>query len=151
MVYFGTGKGGVGKGPGGISKISVGAGPFKITSNKPSLRKQVINVKKSVKEIRNKEELKYLDTFMNGTAITTAGVLILLNGMTLGDTVSNRQGDSITPTSIQCRFTGQASATIDEEAFVRHIVFWDSQPNGAAPSVGDVLDGATITSLYTCG
>lgn len=142
MVYYKTGKGAKRKKVG----VTIGAGPVKITSAKPSLRKQVFNVKKTVKEMQSKEELKYLDTFMNGTVATSTSTLTLLNGLTQGDNVSNREGDSISPTSIQCKFNlSQVATAVQYEINVRHIVFWDSQANGAAPAAGDLLDLATIT------
>lgn len=121
-------------------------GPVKITRAHPSLRKQVFNVKKSVKEIQNKEELKYLDTFLNGTTIGTTATLTLLNGMVLGDDVSNRTGDDISPTSIQFRCTiAQAPTQVAFGTIWRHMILWDSQANGAIMSAGDILDQGVIT------
>lgn len=143
MVFYESGTGKNKKKVG----VSIGAGPIKITSSKPSLRKQVMNVKKSVKELKAKDELKYLDTFINGTGMTSTSTLNLLNGMTLGDDVSNREGNEISPTSIQCKFNLQQVATaVNSDHVIRQIVFWDSQSNGAAPSAGDLLDLATITA-----
>lgn len=142
MVYYESGQGKNRKKYG----VSVGVGPVKITSANPSLRKQVMNVKKTVKEIQSKEELKYLDTLLNNSTINTTATLTLLNGMTLGDTVSSRDGDSIVPTSIQFRARFSHSQNGLTDLVVRHMIFWDAQPNGAAPTVGDVLDQATITN-----
>lgn len=142
MVYYKTGKGAKRKKIG----VTIGAGPVKITSANPSLRRQVMNVKKSVKELQNKDELKYLDTFINATAMSSTSTLTLLNGMTLGDDVSNREGNEISPTSIQCKYNLlQSGLAVGQGLICRHIVFWDSQTNGAAPSAGDLLDLATIT------
>lgn len=143
MVYYESGQGKNKKKYG----VSVGVGPVKITGMRPSLRNQVKNVSKSVKEIQAKEELKYVDTFLNGSALTSTATLTLLNGMTLGDDVSNRDGNSIAPTSIQCRYllSGVATST-NSDIVARHMILWDSQANGAAPSAGDILDGATIAT-----
>lgn len=142
MVYYSSGKKGKKTKVGG----TIGIGPVRITSAQPSLRKQVMNVKKSVKEIQSKEELKYNDIMLSGAAVTSAGLLTLLNGLTQGDGVSNREGDSISPTSIQCRAAAvQANTSIGADVVWRHIVFWDAQPNGAAPTMGDLLDQAIIT------
>lgn len=144
MVYYESGAGKNKKKYG----VSVGVGPVKITSANPSLRKQVMNVKKSVKDLKSKDELKYLDTFINGSSLTSTATLTLLNGMTLGDDVSNREGNQISPTSIQCRYVlGGVATSLDQDIVVRHIVFWDSQANGSAPSSGDLLDQATISSI----
>lgn len=144
MVYYKTGKGAKRKKVG----VSIGMGPVKITSSRPSLRNQVKNVKKSVKEIQSKDELKYLDTFIGGTSITNTPLLTLLNGMQQGDTVSTRQGDSITPTSIQYRCRVVQSPTALSDVIFRHLILWDRQPNGAAPTATDILD-TTLISEYT--
>lgn len=120
----------------------------RIVSQKPSLTKQVRSVKKTIRRIQNEEELKYKDTYLNGTSLSATPVVTLLNGLILGDDVSNRQGDDITATSIQFRaFFWQAATTAGSDSLVRHLIIWDSQANGAAPSAGDILDAATITPL----
>lgn len=144
MVVYETG---TGKNRRKIS-ASVGMGPFKITSAKPNLSRQVASVKKSVKEIQKNEELKYKDVFLNGQALTSTATLTLLNGMQLGDDVSNRTGNQISPTSIQFRCAVRNDVDrVSAGTVFRHIIFWDSQANGAAPTSGDLLDAAVTTQL----
>lgn len=142
MVYYKTGKGKNAKKYG----VTIGAGPIKITSTKPTLRNQVKNVQRSVKEIQSKEELKYRDIYMNDVQATITPTLQLLNGMVESDDIDGRIGDQISPTSIQFRsYVRPSSDYIASDVVYRHIIFWDQQANGAAPSAGDVLDTATIT------
>jgi len=145
MVYF-RGK----KGEGGVSKVELGLGPIKITKRRPNIgdvTNEVKNVKRSVRKMQNAEELKYLDTYLNAGAMTTTPTLTLLNGMTLGDTVNQRDANQITPTSIQFRAYLVADPTYyDTDIMWRHIILWDSQANGAAPTAGDILDTAVINA-----
>lgn len=123
-----------------------GADGMTIVSSRPSLNKQIVNVKKSVKKIQNREELKNLDTLLNGTAINSTATFTLLNGMVLGDTSITREGDEIHCTSIQFRNIYNMVATnLNADINVRHIVFWDRQANGAAPAITQLLDTSVIT------
>lgn len=153
MVYFG-------KNRFGISKVSAGLGPVVVTSagnrfkgkrmalmSKPSLGKEIKNVKKNIKEMKNKEELKWYDTFpLNATAILnqSSPTFNVLNAMLQGDLGNNREGDSVSATSFQfrCKITGNPTAGAE---VVRHIVVWDSQANQALPTVGQILDLSVAT------
>lgn len=116
--------------------------------DKRSVPKQIANVKKSVKKIQSKEELKFVDTPLAAVAIGTTPTLTLLNGVAQGDTALTRDGNDITATSIQFRgFAASDADTISGEVVYRHIVFWDQQANGAAPTAAAVLDNSVITNF----
>lgn len=122
-----------------------------VTEKNPSLQNQVKNVKKSVKKIQNKEELKYKDVFLNGPAISNvaAGTITGLTGLIMGTTQGTRMGEEVRPTSIQFKAFAQQDATnIDTAVLWRHIIFWDGQNNSsflgnAAPQ--SLLDTSVIT------
>lgn len=157
MVYFGK------KNRFGISKISAGIGPVAITSARPrfkvrsmpsgSLSKQIVNVKKNIREMKNKEELKHYDTFpLVGTQILnqSAPTFNVLNAMDTGDLPTQREGGEVQGTSVQfrCTMNSRVSAT---QAFqvLRHIILYDAQANQALPTVGQILDLSVITvSVY---
>lgn len=104
---------------------------------------------KSIKKINNKMELKQNDVFQNSVAIDDtagSGVFTLLNGVATGDTNIARDGDEVHATSIQFRGILVSSSAQVGITFVRQIVFWDSQPNGAPPTMGTLLDLSTITN-----
>lgn len=86
-------------------------------------------------------EFKHLENVNSATSSTTAA-LILLNGMAPGDTGETRDGQSIRMKSVLMRGTilvnPSATATVH-----RTMLFLDTQPNGAAPGIGDILDTAT--------
>lgn len=113
-----------------------------------SIPKQISNVRKSVKKIQRKEELKHLDTLVNDSTIPGSGTFYLLNGVSQGDTNILREGNEISPTSIQFKCAITLAVTEGNSRTFRHIIFWDSQPNGAAPTIGQILDDNVITT-YT--
>lgn len=118
----------------------------KFKKNK-SLTKQVESVAKTVKDLQNKEELKYLDTYINAQLPAITGLLTLLNGMILGSTPGTRQANEISCTSIQFR----ASYRVDDAYTIagptyRHLIVWDAQSNGASPTLGDILDQSVIVN-----
>lgn len=118
----------------------------KFKKNK-SLTKQVESVAKTVKDLQNKEELKYLDTYINAQSPSSTGLLTLLNGMTTGSTPGTRQANEISCTSIQFRAVYRIDDLyVTTGPVYRHLIVWDSQSNGAAPTLGDVLDQSVITN-----
>lgn len=107
------------------------------------------NLAKSIKKINNKMELKQNDVLQSSVAIDDTagnGVFTLLNGVQTGDTNTTRDGDEIHATSLQFRGIIATSSAAVGISFVRQIVFWDSQPNGTAPSMATLLDTTVITN-----
>lgn len=103
---------------------------------------------KDVKYLKSRvhSEFKYLDTVVTNTPTTTA-VLALLNGMSKGDGVANREGRQIRVKSILSNtlLTINTSATASN---IRIVYFIDKQANAAAPVFGDVFTSSSnyITS-----
>lgn len=104
---------------------------------------------KKIKHIENNlMEIKFIDLFTNPVTPTLAGYSDYISGVAQGDTASTREGNIINPTSFQFRGVMQADIDAGVLAQLRIIVFWDRQPNGAAP----VLTGASTTqSLLDTG
>lgn len=100
-----------------------------------------------IKRIQSKEELKYVDTFVNGTTIPSTGTFSLLNGMLQGDGPSVREGNQITATSIQWRIRFITDMDLIQHVHIRFIIFWDLQANRTAPTAAQLLDNTIITSL----
>jgi len=102
--------------------------------------KRVTNVEKRISKIRNDEELKYVQrstiNFPLDDFVDSSGDLYLLNGTSIGATVNNRIGSvaRFTSTHIRGHLHPQATATASPTE-VRLIVFWDRQPNVAAPTI----------------
>lgn len=133
--------------------------PLKVVdASKPvPVKKEIKNIKRSIRKIHTNIELKYVDVLDSAVAITDAGVLTLLNSLGSGDDQSTRTGDEVTATSIQFRgfFTNDQSHTAlsTMAPVIRHLIIWDSQANGANPTIGStvalpgILDNTVVTDL----
>lgn len=100
--------------------------------------KSVINVEK-----------KYVDSSVSVAPDTTGGVQ-LLNGMTLGDTGTTRDGQSVK--FIQITYKG--ALTINSSAtytFVRLGFFLDRQPNAGTTTINNVYNAVTPNALRVIG
>lgn len=105
-------------------------------------------VSKLEKQLKLQEgEWKYIDTVFLATASVAAGTLTLLNGCTQGDGPSNREGTQIHIKSIQVRFRTEFNAADASAGIVRFVLFQDLQPNGAAPTVGNVYFTTTANAV----
>lgn len=111
--------------------------------NKPSVK----SLDRRIKKINNKFELKHIDTFNNGTAITAGALLIPLNLCVQGDTDITRTGDDSSATSIQWRLRISTDVDSLTDVIVRMLIVWDRQANGAVFTIGQLLDNSVITSL----
>lgn len=101
--------------------------------------KSVINVEK-----------KYLDLITAGALPSTGGTLALLNGCTLGDTATNRDGQSVKFVSLN--FKGSlAMNNSAETTFVRIAFVIDRQPNAGTTTVSNIWSSATPTALRGIG
>lgn len=103
---------------------------------------------KSIRKINNKMELKQNDVFQNAVSIDDPfglGLFTLLNGVATGDTDLTRDGAEVHATSVQFRGTYITNTAAISVTNIRMIVFWDSQPNGAAPTMSTLLDSSVIT------
>jgi len=105
-----------------------------------------------IKRIQRNVEIKHKDYEINGSAVTTTGLLLDdHNFVQEGDTNITREGAIIRATSLQFigRFTTDGTI-LDTATRIRMIVFWDSQTNGAVPNlsgVNGILDVLTIDGL----
>lgn len=92
------------------------------------------------------KELKAIDFNQATFAMDTTASFQLLNGVAEGTDFNNRVGRRVRLKNVKLDWwyspTGLASAA----DFYRHIVFYDKQPNGATPSLADVL-----TSINSSG
>lgn len=96
-----------------------------------------------VKQLVN-TEFDYKDTAATVNP-AAAGALVLLNGLTQGDTASSRTGNSIRMKSYDMRwFVNNNSSAGQTE--VRVMLVLDKQSNGVTPSVTDILATNTVVS-----
>ena len=123
-----------------------------VSRRRPPVRKEIKNVKKSIRKIQSNDELKHNDT-SGGLNPATAGNFRLLNGVAQSagaSTDTTRIGDDVNATSIQLKGYVQADGTItssstDVARSVRVILFWDQQANGGTPTLAQLLDLSVVT------
>lgn len=89
-------------------------------------------------------EMKFLDTAYAGVAASTTPSIVLINGMTLGNTAITRVGSNISVMSIEARL--RWTTTTGTPCHVRWALFLDTQTNGALPAITDVLTGPDPTA-----
>lgn len=89
-------------------------------------------------------ERKVAESSFSGS-VNTSGNLVLLNGLTLGDTKYTRDGQSIKMNSILMRWTASLNASATRTT-MRVIIFVDKQANAAAPTIANVLDSVSTYS-----
>lgn len=99
-----------------------------------------------------KQELKFLDTVLSADSeILSTGTIVFpsLNIVPQGDGPSNRQGNHIDVTKIQCKIGVEAEGTGNATKFstcYRIMLVLDKEPHGAAPSVNNILAAAEYRS-----
>lgn len=108
-------------------------------------RPTVRSVAKSIKKIQSQQELKHEDVIQTAVEAPDTGVITLLNGVASGTSNETRIGDDIHATSIQFRAVYASQTDNIVSNVVRHIIFWDQQPNGVIATMGDLLDISFIT------
>lgn len=131
----------------GVVLSGPGKKPRFMRKRNPPVRREIRNVRKSIKKIQRNVELKYVDVSTN-TALASNATLVLLNGLAQGDTDETRTGNMIQATSINIRGWVQRTGTTSTSCPFRLLLFWDQQPNGAAPAVTDVLTTNHVYGLY---
>lgn len=89
---------------------------------------------------RGRDELKFIDSNVDG-ASPAVGAVFLINGIVQGTDYNQRIGRKVMLKSIFVRFTINAvPANLALQGdVVRLMIFYDSQANGAAPAITDVL------------
>lgn len=90
-------------------------------------------------------ERKYHDQTAT-TAISTTAQVVHLSGIAQGDTVTDRDGNSIKPQYMKVNFVCHASSAAGQSLGRILIVRDKQQEEDAAPLITDVLDSASLTS-----
>lgn len=99
-------------------------------------------------------ETKALDVYDANYNLNQTAVITPLNLVRTGSSINNRIGRRIEMKSV--RITGRLEAvrTVNVEDYVRILVIYDRQTNGALPAFADILadileDASTISSVYS--
>lgn len=91
-------------------------------------------------------EMKTKDIDVAVYAGDTTGSITLLNGIAAGDDYTERDGRQVTVKSVQIQ--GRVFSADNEvlNCFTRVMLIWDSQPNGAAPTMANFF----LTTTNAC-
>jgi len=113
---------------------------------KPTVKK----LDRKIAKIQEDQEVCHLNTQLLAVPFASdpgTGNIILLNGLTQGDTINTRDKDSARITSLHLKgtilFPSQAlvdAALPASQSIARLIIVWDKQSNGAAPIGTQLLD-----------
>lgn len=116
---------------------------YKPRRNVPKLVARVKRLEKKTSGI----ELKYRDTESGAQIPAVAGAFFLLNGIAQGDDHDDRNGDSVTMSSIQLRLLATGFPANDKNQ-LRVMIVQDKQPNEAIFTIADLLSRvATLENI----
>jgi hypothetical protein len=91
-------------------------------------------------------EVKVVDVSAN-LAATNAGAILLLNGVQPGTALNQRVGRQIQMRSLKYHLAAAVTAATGVDQIHRVLIVLDAQPNGAALSYTDVLDGGQTAQV----
>lgn len=89
----------------------------------------------------NRPEVKYIDTAIDGT-LATIPTVTLINGVAIGDDVTDRIGSKINMISVQVEGFTENALTDNEHDAYRCWIVYDHQTNGALASYTDIFKTA---------
>jgi hypothetical protein len=104
--------------------------------------RKIRNMPRSSNWGQGKSRVKVSDTQIN-MAVDTATAVTLLNGLGKGTDLNQRVGQTVRNLSLEFHCNNAVTAATGIDQSHRVIVVWDKQPNGAALTYADVMDGGT--------
>lgn len=91
-------------------------------------------------------EYKVADRFPSG-AITSTGTLFTVNGLQLGDDITNRDGRQVRWVSMQSSLVATWDPALAAPVVLRCMFIIDTQPSGTAPGLSAILDSVDVVSF----
>lgn len=95
-------------------------------------------------------EIKYNDSTVAASAVSSTATFLLLNGMSLGTSSSTRIGQSVKCQGMDLRFSISGNVTA-VQSYTRLLVVYDKQANGAIFSILSLLNAADTIASYAVG
>jgi len=115
-----------------------------------SMKKDILTkqqVKSMIKSMQPPAEIKWKDTDLNSSGVTSAGIVTLLSGISQNATANGRVGNVVNLDRLEFRFSTTV-ASADVTNGVRLIIFqWCSEQT--VPSLGDVLENTGSAIVTT--
>jgi len=93
-----------------------------------------------------KGEIKAKDTAASGTDFSSAGAVVLLNGISQGSDIFERDGRQISLHSLKGQLLLSPNLTQDLGAYVLYFIY-DMAPNGATPAITDIFVAASNVTV----
>lgn len=87
----------------------------------------------------SRQEKNYVDIALAQYAADSTGTITLLNGIAEGDDNTQRNGRKAKMLSCQINGSGQNVAGNTVPQKIRFLLVWDNAPNGAAPTISQIL------------
>lgn len=110
--------------------------------------KKIRSLDRRIKDIKAKEELKYLDTYEQFASMPGVATLRCLNLLATGDTQALREGSQVYITSVQWRINFKSlMLSVEPLSPLRMIIFWDQQCNGTSPDITGPPIGSGSSAL----
>lgn len=108
--------------------------------------KPLKNLDKRVSKIEGEAELKHIDHYENNLSVPdTPPEIVHISGISQGIDTSQRIGNEVNVTSLQFRAILRTNVLQLATSTVRMLIVKDKGPDGAAPSIGQILDTTTIS------
>lgn len=92
-------------------------------------------------------EFKSIDENVSAATLDTTGSVTLLNGCARGSDIDEREGREITMKSIQLRGLINANANAAQNQWVRIMIVYDRQTNGAEPAIADIVSPGSLVGM----
>lgn len=92
-------------------------------------------------------EWKYKDTTLGTSAVTTAGLQILLNGLAPGNSAETRVGMKVELRSLELRFSIQNTPTTGLTQAIRVMIIMDKQTNGVSANYADYMANVNVYGM----
>lgn len=127
-------------------------GPVFKKSYRPK-RRQPLNKRVAKLEKTQRQKEKGVDTELNNDSVGTTPTVHDVGTVAQGDDRENRKGDEIRIKSVFGRFLiyQSASAASTQTDFIRIMVLFDNQANGAKPAYTDVVENNNVMAYRTMG
>lgn len=116
--------------------------PFTAKKKETRLKKVENKVRKLVSA--NKSERHMLNNTVADASIDILGIVFYMSTIAVGDLNESRTGAVVSNVTIDYRMTIACTAT----TWVRYIIFQDTNQDGTAPTVTDILQTQDVRSQY---
>lgn len=127
--------------------------PFQGSKGRPQRKRKPLASRVSKLEKAHQQIEKGVDTELNNDSVSTTPTVHDIGTVAQGDDRENRQGDDIYVKSVFGRFLiyMNATASATQTDFVRVMVLFDRQANGAKPAYTDVVQNNNIMAYRSLG